>query len=413
MVKPVNNIATSVPSPQNKKWPRRWICMLLILMSVYSMTALTAPNLYCSLSNNKPWLRQQVLLLCEFYTERSFMEIEHLELKVPWALTYKIPLQQTGVRRHGKQVYYHRFGWVLIPLKTGVRSLSIPTLKLDFGGTKIAFPKYQFKVKSLPVYLNPDALVGNIKIELLSETAYWLQHQNFYRFKFVVTAYGIPAEWMPPATTWLKSRKYARYYPQRVKIKTIIDRSGLRTRMVVEAALVPVKAGRYTAFESNLRYFDPERSQWVNKTLSKGQWFSAPTWVYWLVYSLAMMAVLYGAWVATNYMVGLFCLWSSQRPNRRKMKQVKRHSEYQSLLGEVLEKYGIKSTLPESEMYRCWLKRYGPNPRLQNLLLINSQHKFKLQGLTPSENIREYKEQLSSMLTFLFLLYCYHQSRSN
>ncbi|VAW77115.1 hypothetical protein MNBD_GAMMA12-248 [hydrothermal vent metagenome] len=374
------------------------------------MAAVTAPNLYCSLSNNKPWLRQQVLLVCEFYTERSFMEIEHVELKVPWALTYKIPLQQSGVRRHGKQVYYHRFGWVLIPLKTGERSLSIPLLKLDFGGYKIAFPKYQFNVKALPVYLNPDTLVGNIKIELLSKPAYWLQHQSLYRFKFVVTAYGIPAEWMPPATTWLKSRTYARYYPQRVKIKTDIDHSGLVTRMVVEAALVPKKTGRYTALESTLRYFDPERSQWVNKALSKGQWFAAPAWIYWLLYAVAILIVLYGVWVVAKYLLGLFCLWGSQWPIRRKIKQATRHSECQSLLSEVLEKYGINSALPEIQLYQCWLERYGPNRSLQSLLMINSQQKFKPQRLKPGENISQYKEQLNSMLRFLFLLSCYHKS---
>ncbi len=393
----------------------RRIVVLFFLASVslspLFASSLSSPGVYCKLSNNNPWLRQQVILLCEFYTERSFMEIEHNSLDVPWALSYKIPLKQTGVRRNGKQYYFHRFGWVLIPLKAGAYKLGIPKLKLNFGQYKVALPLYKFHVKSLPTYLNPDSLVGRLEMRLLSQSKYWLQHQHLYRFRFMVTARGIPARWLPSVEVWLKSKSYARYYVQRVKTRVTIDKSGLVTRLLVDAALIPVKIGKYNLIQTQLKYFDPLSSQWNNQSVSGGRWVSLPAWIYWIFYISIVLVVFYILWVAGRYLFGFLDLWIRQSRIKKRIKRLVEYSDLRKSLHEVLDNYGINSKLPENAIYDSWLKLYSPNRALRDNLDMSSQQEFSSKNLKPVINLDEYRSKLLVLVSVYSVLVCYHKTR--
>ena len=339
------------------------------------------------------------------------MEIAHDNLSLPWALSYKIPLQQSGVQHKGKRMYVHRFGWVLFARKSGKRQLTLPALALDFGRYQVKLPAYSLMVKALPLYLNPDAVVGRITLHLQSTPGFWLQHQYLYRFRLVVTAPGVPRQWLPAAQTWLAAKNHARYYVQQASSRTTINHKGLVTTVVVDAAMTPVQTGWYSIVNTTVRYFDPLQSSWINESVRTGTWFSMPGWLYWLLALVLLVLVIRFLWIAGRCVTGLLVLFKKQYRLKRQIRLSDRDEEFLSFLHTMLAHYGINSRLPDKQLYQRWVRCYGENHCLRKLLDMNVIQRFASPGSRPDLIRESCKKQLLAMLHWRLIVTNYFRAR--
>jgi len=229
-----------------------------------------------SLALNKtkpnPWVREQNKIIVTIITADKNIILERNNIITQGIESYLIPQVTEVIRYKGTLEYKHTIGWnvfflygqknILLLPEVEYHKDSVPVYKFHLG-------KKSFRVKKLPIYINPLIPVGSLGLQThyLELPFFLMQPKTTSILQYSLIGTGVPAKWLPSLAQKynLISQTDIQYSHVKTSLSTKIKNNNVVGSKLVDIAFTPLSNGLIQFKKLNLQYFEPDTG--VLKTL--------------------------------------------------------------------------------------------------------------------------------------------------
>ena len=268
-----------------------------------------------SVSNNRPWQREAVIIRFSLTTNdyAAHIRVDPIEDK---ALQSRV--LQTMTVRDGKR-FIHSGGWLVQALNHGNDILQLPPVRYRLSGSdqrRFHLPLVDLDVQALPPYLPPTLPVGALKINSAIVNTGQTSNQNRDAWQVNISGPALLTRGLSGIDTTLA--KFSRQPLSAIDFNAS-DASDINNPLNLASYHAPLPEWLWplqTALQLELRYFDPASGQISRLQHHLPAPLRMPTWAWAITGLVGLLISAYGLY-------RLWPHWQSWQKRRRQVIQIK------------------------------------------------------------------------------------------
>jgi len=210
------------------------------------------------------WQREQLVLRYSVISSDKYISLKWDRPNSAGYVFHKIAHTKEPTVYNGKNSIRHDVGLILFPLEEGEMELKLPPVVYQQGGRDeyLFYPlPVVLRVQKLPVYVNPSVPVirkGKLNANYELGDRLFYQPEEIVSLSIQLTAFGVPAQWLPPLFNHMQERLRSdiRLYEPNIREQNQLDIFGLQGSRHYTLNFSSDGMGFYQLPKLDLNYFD-------------------------------------------------------------------------------------------------------------------------------------------------------------
>ena len=359
-------------------------------------------TLISSLSAEKVWQRQPVIVAVEVSTQDPFARLDSGEFKQEGMKVVAINQEQIATEQPDH--YTLRQEWVVFPLRKGRFDLHLPRIRFrpGRGSIKTLISRVlTIEVKPLPVYVPPTMPVGKIKLSQSWDQGAIVTPRQLLYWNILVNGEDVLFQTMPVLSRYIKSDESLAVLPIISTDEAYkSNKGGMKKTGVVSLRhyTIPLKAKvsgwlKFPLLE--VQYFDPVSGTLKTEKLKPPPVFVLNKWMQWLIGLLFLMVLLTGFLMISLKLKRVFKQMAKKRKALQFLEQASNYQQARQAIKQLLISNGIRENLTLTAFVDKWQENKGKRPKLEQAMQALSNNRFSRHN---TDNISKIVKQIIKSL---------------
>ncbi len=255
----------------------------------------TPIHLVTQISNQQPWVRQQVLVNIQLKTNIARAKLRLNKAKIKNTFTQTLDINHELISSEQSTQHHYHTGWAVFPLISGKTYIKLPAVELIRDGVtthRFYHAPFNLEVTALPLYIPATIPVGRIELRNDSSYQYFIS-EKLYEYKIRLTGHNMLVSHLPNLSNQMSSTPSLRIYPAATIRTQTNTYSGLTSTIEYSFPVKTLKQGATRLEKIRLSYFDPETGTLKTTYHSNLGLLSMNKWLSWLLAVVLIIILIY------------------------------------------------------------------------------------------------------------------------